>query len=713
MKYCSLLSFVPASVVSLAVGLSECKAQAGAAQCAPAPPSGEVIFEVRIRYYDADVFTPSGYNFVDYGPALGNLSAPARIDGTLNPRRQETLVSVSELASGALTFDLYNTAEVQAQRPDGHSFGNGGRLIVDAFVRGHTGTPYFATRLAEGIVEANFPQGLGRADASFNSQTAGSVNGAGAMTTPVQLATISTGLSGFERDFGGVTYSHAGQYGYDVNGIIFQSIDFCFPFSPCPLLHYWARGRVTGSMEVGIGHPPCSGTIEQGWCTPCFGAFTRVGRQYAINVDITPVGASGSCDCCEYRQYNRNASVVTNIPFMAYTYARGIPNPPNAAGERRDCDSWAEDNGFLPNGLRMVGYGHRTPLPNGDVTLGAYTDMPRTLQDTCMSNPNVVPDGCHYESRDDPTFPDNLGGIRRYIEFEGRVISKAACTPGATHDVVLARKRWTLCCETTALGMVSSCAEGGPPDLPPLVFTHSAAVGQHDVRLLFIQDGVHMVVFAIVGTDPLAPLGPGAVSIDVPGVTAESSSAGPLEMTSYEGAASQTYFPFLLSAPVSGTVPVTVDVLGAQALWQVDLSELGGYCSPAPPNSTGQPGRIRTAGSRHIAANNFALVAEQLPQSSFGFFLTSRAQGFVAGPGGSQGNLCLGGAIGRFVGPGQVLNSGAAGSFTLPVNLSVVPTPTGLVPAQPGETWNFQAWFRDANPGVTSNLTDAVSVTFD
>jgi hypothetical protein len=28
-----------------------------------------------------------------------------------------------------------------------------------------------------------------------------------------------------------------------------------------------------------------------------------------------------------------------------------------------------------------------------------------------------------------------------------------------------------------------------------------------------------------------------------------------------------------------------------------------------------------------------------------------------------------------------------------------------------GETWSFQAWFRDVNPGVTSNFTDGVAVT--
>ena len=32
---------------------------------------------------------------------------------------------------------------------------------------------------------------------------------------------------------------------------------------------------------------------------------------------------------------------------------------------------------------------------------------------------------------------------------------------------------------------------------------------------------------------------------------------------------------------------------------------------------------------------------------------------------------------------------------------------------QAGETWNFQAWFRDANPDSTSNFTDGVAGTFE
>jgi len=124
-------------------------------------------------------------------------------------------------------------------------------------------------------------------------------------------------------------------------------------------------------------------------------------------------------------------------------------------------------------------------------------------------------------------------------------------------------------------------------------------------------------------------------------------------------------------------------------------------------------GSIIASGSLTLADNNMSLVAASLPSNSFGFYLTSQVQGFIQNPGGSQGNLCLSGSIGRYVGPGQILNSGAGGTFTLGIDLTQMPTPTGLVAAQAGETWNFTTWYRDAVGGsATSNFTDGVEVTF-
>lgn len=136
------------------------------------------------------------------------------------------------------------------------------------------------------------------------------------------------------------------------------------------------------------------------------------------------------------------------------------------------------------------------------------------------------------------------------------------------------------------------------------------------------------------------------------------------------------------------------------------------YCSAAP-NSTGVPAVMSASGSTAIATNDVVLRAGSMPNNSFGFFLTSQMQGFVANPGGSQGNLCLGGAIGRYVGTGQIQNSGSAGEIQLVIDLTMHPTPTGLVMVQAGETWNFTAWYRDAISGsAISNFADGLEIDF-
>ena len=145
------------------------------------------------------------------------------------------------------------------------------------------------------------------------------------------------------------------------------------------------------------------------------------------------------------------------------------------------------------------------------------------------------------------------------------------------------------------------------------------------------------------------------------------------------------------------------------------------FCTPAAPNSTGQVGTLRVSGSSVVAADDLTLEATRLPAGSFAFFITSRTVGPpIQNPGGSQGNLCLAGAIGRFV--AQVGPADASGVYRISTDpaagsqrfsLTALPLPTGSVPALAGETWHFQCWHRDSVGGAaTSNFTDGVSLTF-
>ncbi|MEM6676010.1 MAG: hypothetical protein AAF726_24385, partial [Planctomycetota bacterium] len=131
------------------------------------------------------------------------------------------------------------------------------------------------------------------------------------------------------------------------------------------------------------------------------------------------------------------------------------------------------------------------------------------------------------------------------------------------------------------------------------------------------------------------------------------------------------------------------------------------YCS-AMQNSSGHTAWLAMFGDQGTTSTKSA-VASSLPSSQFVLLLNSLQDGFTSQPGGSSGNLCLGGAIGRM---GSVIAPiGADRTATIPVDPTRLETPNGFRATQPGETWHFQGWYRDTVGGtVTSNFTNAVEV---
>lgn len=131
-------------------------------------------------------------------------------------------------------------------------------------------------------------------------------------------------------------------------------------------------------------------------------------------------------------------------------------------------------------------------------------------------------------------------------------------------------------------------------------------------------------------------------------------------------------------------------------------------CLAVVPNSTGLPGRLTAIGERDLPSNNLILSATQLPDGMFGLFLAARGVGFMANPGGSQGNICLGAPMVRFT---DVIPLSDLGALVYRVDLGNIPaSPT--VPVLAGEVWYFQCWHRDVNPTATSNFTDAIGIDF-
>lgn len=146
------------------------------------------------------------------------------------------------------------------------------------------------------------------------------------------------------------------------------------------------------------------------------------------------------------------------------------------------------------------------------------------------------------------------------------------------------------------------------------------------------------------------------------------------------------------------------------ALLELEVGTPDGGCT-AVANSTGAIGETRGLGTSIAAANDLVIESTGMPPTQFGLLVTSRTPAFVTNPGGSLGNLCLGGAIGRF--NGLIAQADAAGAIRTTVDLTALPQGAGTVAAQAGETWYFQRWHRDVVGGMAaSNLTTSVAITF-
>ncbi|MFT6833058.1 MAG: hypothetical protein ACJAZN_003239 [Planctomycetota bacterium] len=124
-------------------------------------------------------------------------------------------------------------------------------------------------------------------------------------------------------------------------------------------------------------------------------------------------------------------------------------------------------------------------------------------------------------------------------------------------------------------------------------------------------------------------------------------------------------------------------------------------------NSSGMAGVLGTSGSTSVTAEDLSLVATGLPSNSLGYMLMSQTSDLVPGFGGSQGTLCLGGTLYRF--SASIQQSGPLGEVDFAPDFGMLPGGQAFVAA---ESWNFQFWFRDANPTPTSNTTGAVRVLF-
>jgi len=147
----------------------------------------------------------------------------------------------------------------------------------------------------------------------------------------------------------------------------------------------------------------------------------------------------------------------------------------------------------------------------------------------------------------------------------------------------------------------------------------------------------------------------------------------------------------------TGTVSVTVTCIVGTCLpnW---VPVGANYCA-TNPNSTGNPAATKAWGSETLGDETLYLYASSAPRNVSGIFFMGPNQ--VVAPLG-EGVRCVGGMVLRF----PVVNAGNRGELRRKVDFAALPQG---VQFQPGETWNFQGWFRD---GQESNTSDALQITF-
>ena len=177
---------------------------------------------------------------------------------------------------------------------------------------------------------------------------------------------------------------------------------------------------------------------------------------------------------------------------------------------------------------------------------------------------------------------------------------------------------------------------------------------------------------------------------------------------------------FGTSVALSWPTALVGDRVGPASPWEFtgegsahmfDLPMGEGYC-PGVVNSTGAAGGLEVVGSLVAEERFLRLRATGLPSGNIGMFLGAAARGFVPNLAGSQGNYCLGGAFVRFNGIGQIAAIHPDGVQDLLLDTTVMPF-APEAPLLAGQTWTFQYWYRDLNPGAATNFTSAIEVLFE
>lgn len=127
-------------------------------------------------------------------------------------------------------------------------------------------------------------------------------------------------------------------------------------------------------------------------------------------------------------------------------------------------------------------------------------------------------------------------------------------------------------------------------------------------------------------------------------------------------------------------------------------------------NSSGAGGLLSVTGLPSVILDTLKITATQLPNNQNGIFFMGPNQAAPIPFG--DGLRCVGGQLFRYL---PVKNSGSTGTITLGPGIVAASQSFAMAGRiDNGETWNFQAWFRDPmGPcGLAFSVSNALSVQF-
>lgn len=542
------------------VALLAVASQSRGADCPP-PTVPEVYFVTRVDYYFDDGFlnpaNPDGSAPLGAGTTINWNADSTRTLPSIPSTAQRRLRCSGFAADNAISALISTTTDATANLAEPLYAGGAQTLVVDIYVRGPVGTPYFVNKQVDGILMAIRNPG-GGTETNLHAYYQGQLWNGPQTRIIDDNPPLLIGNTSSETPPGGPSdFKYATSVTVNLGGHAFHP-GFCF--FGCPTYRYQTEATASLSLTAGIGAPPCTGKLTAPiWTTNCIEGSLGVGRGFRVHAEMSGAGATG-CSCCEYRQYVRRSQITQNVIFRAITGLANIlwRNPENLDGYEQSCDGWIQDNGYYVDGFTTrsyPGYGHRgSPDKPSDRYSGGA--------DRASS--------CTYDGRDFPSAPLSS---KFYVEFEGRIVAKANCGGNGNQETIVDRKRWIFCCESGDNG-AQECSMPRVDAIDCVSKSDRSEVANRDLYVQFGRRDDLVVGVVSLGAMQGEAIPSENLGVAINGVLVDTAEDATLGLTSNDYSAFAQKFIAFRSSCVPASIPVRINFGGEEVVVTVDTSAI-------------------------------------------------------------------------------------------------------------------------------------------